>query len=457
MDPHPLTAATITLDVLAASHDSAAALARRQARRLQALIEVAQANSPLWRRRLADLDPAHAQLADLPVTRKPELMADFEGSLTHPQLRLRDLRRFLDDPAHIGQAWLGHHVAWESSGSQGEPGVFIQDATAMAVYDALEAARRPLLQPLRRLFDPWLLGERIAFVGATGGHFASTVSVERVRRLNPAMASRLRGFSFLQPLAQLVAQLQQMSPSIVATYPSVALVLADEQQAGRLSLRLCELWTGGESLSPPARHRIEQVFGCPVANAYGASEFLPIASPCRLGRLHVNSDWVLLEPVDAQGHPVPPGETGATTLLTNLANHLQPLIRLDIGDRTRFARSPCACGSALPVIEVDGRCDDSLQLAGLSGRPVTLTPLALCTVLEDEAGLFDFQLVQQGPAELVLHAADTPARRQARTALARFLDTQGTRGVQLRVAAPRADACLRSGKRKRVLGYAGDA
>jgi hypothetical protein len=50
------------------------------------------------------------------------------------------------------------------------------------VYDALEALRRPVLRPFRSFFDPLGIGERIAFVGATGGHFASTVSVERLRR-----------------------------------------------------------------------------------------------------------------------------------------------------------------------------------------------------------------------------------------------------------------------------------
>jgi phenylacetate-CoA ligase len=48
---------------------------------------------------------------------------------------------------------------------------------------------------------------------------------------------------------------------------------------------------------------------------------------------------VILEPVDAQLPPVPPGQVSHTTLLTNLANHLQPLIRFDIGDRIRWAAS----------------------------------------------------------------------------------------------------------------------
>jgi len=77
----------------------------------------------------------------------------------------------------------------------------------MAVYDALESLRRPPLRPLQRLLDPWGLTDRIAFVGAIGGHFASTVSIERLRRFNPAWSSRLRSISFLQPVKGMVAEL----------------------------------------------------------------------------------------------------------------------------------------------------------------------------------------------------------------------------------------------------------
>ena len=57
---------------------------------------------------------------------------------------------------------------------------------------------------------------------------------------------------------------------------------------------------------------------------------------------------------------MPAGEPGHTTLLTNLANHVQPLIRYDLGDGVLVHRAACACGSPLPVIEVEGRGDDML-------------------------------------------------------------------------------------------------
>jgi phenylacetate-coenzyme A ligase PaaK-like adenylate-forming protein len=139
-----------------------------------------------------------------------------------------------------------------------------------------------------------------------------------------------------------------------------------------------------------------------VRNSYGASEFMSIAWECEHGQLHANSDWVILEPVDERGRPMPAGEPSCSTLLTNLANHVQPLIRYDFGDQLTMHPERCACGCALPVIEVLGRRDDALVMAGRTGRPVTLLPLALSTVLEGEAGVFDFHLRQLDDHTLAL-------------------------------------------------------
>ena len=228
------------------------------------------------------------------------------------------------------------------------------------------------------------------------------MSVERLRRLNPPLAHRLHSVSFLQPLHRLVAELNTLAPTTVATYPSAAVLLAEERLAGRLEIAPQEIWTGGETLSPAKRAFVKKAFGCPVVNSYGTSEFLSLASECLRGCLHLNNDWAILESVDDCGRPVPAGEAGATTLLTNLANHVQPLIRYDLGDCLTLHSEGCACHSHLPMIEVQGRNDDTLRLGRPGSQAVRVLPQAFCTVLEDDAGLFDFQLVQKGPCDLLL-------------------------------------------------------
>lgn len=427
-----------------------------RARRLAALFEAAAQRSPRYQRVFGGRNPANTRLADLPIAHKSELMRDFAGWVTDPALQLDELRRFIADPANIAQSFLGRYTVWESSGSTGEPAVFVQDAMAMGVYDALEALRRPVLRPLQPWLDPWGLAERTAFVGATGGHFASTVSVERLRRLQPGLAQRLCGLSFLQPIDALCRELEHYQPTVLATYPSAAVLLAERQRAGQLRLHLRELWTGGEALSPVARAFVQQTFSCPVSQSYGASEFLSLAFECRHGSLHLNSDWAILEPVDAQGRAVPPGHAGATTLLTNLANHVQPLIRYDLGDQVTVLSTPCACGSCLPVIEVSGRDDDTLVLSGGAGRaPIKVVPLAVSTVLE-EAGLFDFQLLQQTRRDLLLQSSlqgegASLALSAAGKQLQAFLREQGARDVHVHCHSGVTAQLGRSGKIRRVI------
>jgi phenylacetate-CoA ligase len=310
---------------------------------------------------------------------------------------------------------------------------------------------------LQRWFDPLLLTERIAFVGATSGNFASFVSIQRLRQLNPWMAQSWRSFAIQQPTAALVEALNAFAPTVLATYPTVAALLADEACHGRLRLRPREIWTGGETLSTAVRQRLQQALGCTVRNNYGASEFLTIAWECGHGRMHVNADWVMLEPVDAQHRPVPPGQASDRILLTNLANHVQPLIRYELEDQITLQSGHCSCGSPLPVIEVQGRRDESLLMTGPHGESITLLPLALSTVLEEEAGVFDFQLLQRDDHTLELRLGGLPEREAAaamarcRTALLAFAASQGLGPLSVIGAPGQPLARGRSGKVQRVI------
>jgi len=453
----PVHLGGVALDVLAAGLASPQDIAARQNARLPHLLDAAMQGSRLYRERLRGINPASAPLDTLPVMHRDELMRRFDDWVTDPQLKLDELRAFIADPQRIGQPYLDKYLVWESSGTSGQPGVFVQDAQAMAVYDALEALRRSTPQPLQRWFDPLLLTERIAFVGATSGHFASFVSVQRLRQLYPWMAQTVRTFSIQQSTTALLDELNAFAPTVLATYPTVAALLADEASRGTLHFVPREIWTGGETLSATVRRRLEQTLGCTVRNSYGASEFLTIGWECGHGRMHANADWVILEPVDERHRPVPPGQASCSTLLTNLANHVQPLIRYELEDQITIRPERCACGSPLPVIEVQGRRDDPLVMAGLHGKKVTLLPLALTTVLEDEAGVFDFQLCQRDAHTLVLRLGGlqgreaTRALNRCRAALQAFAATQGLHLIhvigELGQTMPRG----RSGKVQRVI------
>ncbi len=231
--------------------------------------------------------------------------------------------------------------------------------------------------------------------------------------------------------------LNAYQPAFLASYPTMLALLAEEKKAGRLKIRPLRLWSGGECLPSAAAVEIARAFGCPVVNEYGASECMSIAFGCNEGWLHVNADWVLLEPVDKSYRPAPPGEPSHTALLTNLANRVQPIIRYDLGDSVIAKPEPCACGSPLPAIQVEGRRDDVVSLCAPDGSIVRLMPLALTTVVEEAAQVHRFQIVQTGADRLMLRL-DTSGKsdrqaawRAASSALHQYLKQQSLPNVRV--------------------------
>ena len=449
------------LDVLAVNQATPRAIARRQAQRLQRLLRTLAGGNGLYapylRASRRSGNGAAYSLQDLPVFGKRELMQRFAQWVADPRLTLAALQAFTADPGRIAEPYLGEYMVWESSGSSGQAGVFVQDRQCMAIYDALEAIRRsPPPNPLRWL-DPLYLGERTAFVGAISGHFASIVSLRRLQRNYPWSAPATHCLSVLKPLAALVQDLNALQPGILISYPSVVTALAEQQAQGALHIRLREIWTGGETLGCSERQHIRSTFGCAVRNHYGASEFFSLGFECGSGQLHANTDWLILEPVDERLRAVPAGQPSATTLLTHLGNRVQPIIRYDLGDQITLLEQPCACGLALPVLRVSGRRDAPLRMPGTDGQPVVLLPLALTTVLEDQAGLFGFQLRQCDALTLELRVPQHGAQvdsglLRARTVLQRFLASHGVRPVHIVLSSGVELQRGASGKCARVVG-----
>jgi phenylacetate-coenzyme A ligase PaaK-like adenylate-forming protein len=435
---------------------------RQRDARLAALLDAAFQDSPFYRRRRPRRGDSLPRLDEVEPVDKAELMRHFDDWCTDREISRAGVDAFLGEPGRLAEAYLGRYLLWTSSGTTGEPGIFVQDEQSLAAFDALDALRLHGGPTAAPSWAAWAGAPRYAFAAATGGHFAGVASIARLQRiaasapLMPWLAPALQTFSVLQPVATLAAELQAFAPTVLITYPSCADALARAQSDGSMRLALSELWVGGEQLSAEQRSRIHAAFGCRVHNNYGSSEFYAMAWECAHGRLHLNHDWLILEPVDRQLRPVLPGEVSHSVLLTNLANRTQPLIRYRLGDSLRFLPEPCGCGSRFPAIEVQGRADHTLLLHDARRREVRLLPLALATVIEEGAQVTRFQLLCTAPDRLELRFEPgepdvVAAFGRARGALTAFLATHGLGNV--RVARGREPPLRtgRSGKLHRVL------
>ena len=450
--------AGLAVDLIRAQRGGAPALARRRAARLDTIVSCARSRSVFYRRHYSGQTPGRVRLEQLPPVTKPELMARFDEWVADPAVTRAVVEAFVADPARVGQPLLGRYFVCASSGTTGEPGLFVHDRSAMAVYrsfsvraDLMWLTAGDWLSLVRR-------GFRWAAVVGTGGHFGGEAWMEYERRRSVWRRHTYRVFSVQQPLPALVDALEDFDPAIVTCYPSAAALLAEQQASGRLHLRPAVFETGGESTTEAVRGLLDATWGRAVRDVYAASEFDPLAFGCEEGWLHVNSDWAVLEPVEADLTPTPKGATSSSVLLTNLANRVQPIIRYDLGDSVLERPDPCPCGSPLQAIRVTGRRDDLLVFQTSGGEQVVLVPLALASVMETTPGVRRSQLVRTASDTLRLRLDLLPGVdpestwRHATGRLRDHLARHGLHAVRVERGTEAPDPGARSGKFHQVVG-----
>jgi len=344
----------------------------KQLRNLRRLVERARRDSPLFQRLYADLGPSgEVELRDLPVTRKPDLMREFDDWLTIRSLPLERARVHLRDIDTLGVP-IDDVAIFRTSGTSGEPAVIVSPSSLLEYYYGISLARfdrsqRKLIREVRKA------GASVTITGGNG-HFAGAGLNKLMSHLAPRLVGQSTFIEAEQPIGRIVEQLNAI-PNIasILTYPSTLAILAKEQEAGRLRIEPLIVRTGGETLTDDLRARVRQAFPSlkhDVIDAYGCTECLVPSIKCSHERHHVNEDWVILEAVDEAMQPVPDGTLSATVLLTVLANDVQPFIRYDLGDCLRFYTDPCPCGSPFRSFQVKGR-EATLVRVG----DVTLSPL----------------------------------------------------------------------------------
>jgi phenylacetate-coenzyme A ligase PaaK-like adenylate-forming protein len=377
----------------------AAAIVRRQRARLAEMVAYARANSPYYRELYRNLPDEVDDPVLLPVTDKKMLMGHFDDWVTDRQVTRERVEEFVADPDLVGARFQDRYLVATTSGTSGLRGLFVLDEQNLAVGNAVGSRARGGLG-VRDVIRILARGGRTAIVAAPGGHFFTVAATERFRRESPRLGRMMRVFPTDQPLSALVDELNQYNPASLAGFLGMLTQLAGEQEAGRLRIDPSLIIPGGETLTSDVRARIETAFHAKVRAAYAASECGFLSYGCVHGWYHVNSDWVVVEPVDADYRPVPAGQWSHTVLISNLANRVQPFLRYDLGDSVLLRPDSCPCGSPLPAIRVAGRVADMLSFPTGLGGDVAISPMLFGTLLDRTPGIDRFQIVQTAPTAL---------------------------------------------------------
>lgn len=236
--------------------------------------------------------------------------------------------------------------------------------------------------------------------------------------------------SVFTPIDKLVEQLNELKPALIRAYPSTLEKLMYEKQKGTLLIKPVLLMSGGENLPEELRSLLIEAFDCTVQKTYVSKEIGIIASECSCGGLHVNDDWVLLEPVDKNNKPVPFGEPFERILATSMYKTQYPVIRMTIPDKIKFLSTPCQCGNPSPRIVVLAGKHESISLPK-DNTAVEIHTDKFNEAFKDIPGIQSYQLIFYGTCNISvrLKVRDELMKSilflQAEQALRKFLRDNG--------------------------------
>jgi len=297
--------------------------------------------------------------------------------------QLRELRRSFSDETIARRRLIEH----KTSGSTGIP--------LHVLRTPAEERRLNMLRWRLQWMHGLRPGDRLAKVKTTweplGPRFDRLQGLARSFRL-----LETRVFDCFRDPAESYREIVAFRPHVLSGYPGALVRIALQHEPGCDALRcLRRVSCGGERLAPHQRRLLEERFGVPVHDVYGASECNLAAWRCpETGHYHVNDDGIVLE-VCRDGQPVAEGEEGEI-VITSLHSLTMPIIRYAMGDLAVAGPPACPCGSPFSTIrELRGRTIDYLSLA--DGRQ--LHPFEALNDIVTTAGdwIVEYQLVQEAP------------------------------------------------------------
>lgn len=319
----------------------AADTSAHQFRLLRNLLTHAEAKVPyyrdLFRRiglRATDVNTV-ADLARIPILTKDIIRAQGDNMLRED----------------IAKSTLQPHF---SGGSTGVPLSFYRETGYMERSDA--GTYRNLLQ------CGWKQGEMVAFFWGFNEKHAAMSGLEFEARQRTRRFYQFDPFqSGPEDMDRWVKKWPSIKPSALLGYASTVARFARHIEERNVRIpALKGVFTTAEKLYAPQRAQISRVFGCPVFDSYGSSEVQNIATECPSGKMHVNADFVLVEP-----HPdTAPGEVGPF-ILTSLWNYAMPFIRYRNEDAGALSTERCECGNRFPLMRLEiSRVGDNFVFPG---------------------------------------------------------------------------------------------
>jgi phenylacetate-CoA ligase len=279
---------------------------------------------------------------------------------------------------------------------------------------------------------------------------------DRLRGVRDALVRTelLPAFQMSEPkLDDFVQRIRRRRPKMLFGYPSALAHIAQHAELRGIALRdlgIRVAFVTAEKLYDEQRVTIERVFGCRAANGYGSREAGFIAHQCPAGGMHISAEDIIVETVDADGHPMGTDRAGEI-VITHLATRDFPFIRYRTGDIGVLSSGRCACGRGLPLLKaVEGRTTDFI----VAQDGTVMHGLALIYVVRDVPGVRQFKVIQEDLSKTrVLLATDRQFQETSIETIRKGMAERLGAAVNVEIERVAAIPPERSGKYRYVVSH----
>lgn len=348
----------------------------RQLKKFRRLVRHAARHSPYYQEIIErhGIDPDRCVPPDFPILTKTEAMENFDRIVTDRTVTRAKITDFLERSNDPFDLYEDRYYVVHTSGTSGEVGCFVYspDDWSRGVAGAL------------RVNPPSLGKRRLAFFGATQGHFTGATLAACVRQPAIRWAYDLELYEINRPIGPTLAGLNAFQPTILMGYPGTLAILAEKQLEGRLQIAPIQVQSSAEEVPTAARDLVESAFGVPFLNVYSSTEHLIMGlSRPEYGGMYLFEDNLIYE-------------IGADhTLVTNLFNYTMPFIRYRMSD-VLTPRSDLPGG--LPFTKIEdllGRNENIPRFINEQGEEDFLHPSMIAEFFVKNVCRYQLKLVDQ--------------------------------------------------------------
>ncbi|MDO5657377.1 MAG: adenylate synthase [Paracoccus sp. (in: a-proteobacteria)] len=307
-----------------------------------------------FRREVMPQSPFYAGFAgrwdELPVMDRAQMMAAFDRINTAGLSRAEAEAMARAAEGGPGAAMRGDVAAGFSTGTSGHRGLFLTNRAERLLWAGVMLGR---FWPC-----PLISRQRVALI------------LRADNRLYHSLGNRLVSFDFFdvtQPIADHLARLEQLDPTVLIGPPSALVGLA--RAGSRLAPRAVIF--GAEAHEPQDLDAIRAAFGITPQVVYQCTEGV-LGWSCAHGRMHLNERFIQFgrEVIDA-------GSGAFVPRISDFTRQTLPVLNYRLDDVLVPYDTPCPCGCASTTVRIEGRERDALFWPGRDGGRAWISAAAL--------------------------------------------------------------------------------